>query len=300
MPILETIRQYDHFLESLKNIADMGCGTGDDIYWWATLEDYDDPPQPYNFNCFAVDHDGSKLAQVPAHKNIHKINADFSDTNIFPVSIDLMWAHDSLQYSTNPLATLKTWNEAMTVNGMLLLSVPTHSGVEYDRYYSKTLNGCYFHYNPTSLIYMLAVNGFDCRDAYLLKKFQDPWINMAAYKSDQAPMDPATTTLADLADKNLLHPTVVSSIMTNGYLKQEEIMMPWLDKENYFVDYVSHKESLPGMENLIPTVEGVHNISIKSEESSVAQAKPQTKETQLLKPVVIKNTPPTKKSYKHK
>jgi len=42
LPILETIRQYDTFLESLKNVADMGCGTGEDIAWWATLENYDD------------------------------------------------------------------------------------------------------------------------------------------------------------------------------------------------------------------------------------------------------------------
>jgi hypothetical protein len=298
MGILETIRQYDTFLESLKHIAIMGCGASPDVEWWATLENNDDPPEPYNFNCFAVDIDGSKLAQLPNLKNINKVAEDFSKQPLFPVSIDLMWAHDCFQYSTNPLQTLKHWNEAMTVNGMLLISVPTHSGIEYNHYYSRGYSKCYFHYTPVSLIYMLAVNGFDCRDAYLLKKFNDPWIDMAVYKTDVPPMDPATTTWFDLADKNLLSPSMVSSINTNGYLKQEEILMPWLDKELYFIDYVSRKMDWVPTEP--PTTTGVFNESTPSTETTIAQAKPQIKEQQLLKPMVLKPLPPTRKSYKSK
>jgi len=292
LSILETIRQYDTFLESLKNVADMGCGTGEDIAWWATLENYDDPPEPYNFNCFAVDRDPGKLAQVPDLPNINKIQQDFTEEYVFPVSIDLMWAHDSLQYSTNPLETLRRWNDAMTVNGMLLLTVPTHTGIEYDRYYSRSYNGCYYHYNPVSLIYMLAVDGFDCRDAYLLKRHQDPWINIAVYKSTVAPMDPATTSWFDLVDKKLLHPTVESSINSNGYVKQEEICMPWLDKELYFIDYVSQKMEWTPTEP--PTVTGVFNETTRSTETTVEQAKPKTKKTKVLKPMA-----PTRKSYKN-
>jgi hypothetical protein len=292
LPILETIRQYDTFLESLKNIAIMGCGSSEDVAWWATLENYADPPEPYNFNCFAVDNDPAKLAQVPVLPNVNKIQRDFSDDHIFPVSIDLMWAHDCLQYSTNPLQTLKRWNQAMTVNGMLLLSVPTHTGIEYDRYYSRGYSGCYFHYTPVSLIYMLAVNGFDCRDAYLLKKYQDPWINFAVYKTDVEPMDPATTNWYDLVDKKLLHPTIESSINTNGYLKQEEICLPWLDKELYFIDYVSQKMEWIPTEP--PTTTGVFNETTQSAETTIAQASPKAKTQQLLKPL-----PPTRKSYKH-
>ena len=294
LSILETIRQYDTFLESLRHVADMGCGTGEDIHWWATLEDYDDPPKPYNFNFFAVDNNANRLAQVPDLKNIHKVHDIYDRQHLFPVSIDLIWAHDSLQYSINPLETLRMWNSYMTVNGMLLLTVPQHTGIEYDRQYSRGYNGCYFHYNPINLIYMLAVNGFDCRDAYLLKKFQDPWIHMAVYKTDVSPMDPLTTTWFDLADKNLLHPSIVSSINSHGHLKQEEIVMPWLDKENYFIDYVSRSMDFPE-----PTeINGIFNETTKSEKSTVTQGKPKTKETKLLKPVKIQSTPPTRKSYK--
>ncbi len=296
LPILETIRQYDTFLESLRHVADLGCGDGEDIHWWATLENYNDPPEPYNFNCFAVDNNADRLSRVPKLKNIHTIHDIFDRPNLFPVSIDLIWAHDSLQYSINPLETLRNWNSYMTVNGMLLLSVPQHTGIDYGRHYSKGYSGCYFHYNPINIIYMLAVNGFDCRDAYLLKKFQDPWINMAVYKTDIAPMDPLTTTWYDLIDKNLLHPTIVDSVNANGYLKQEEICMPWLDKELYFIDYQSRMMEFPEATD----TSGVFNETTNSGKITVEQAKPRSKETRILKPLTIKSTPPTRKSYKNK
>ena len=268
----------------------MGCGTGGDITWWAMLESKDDPPEPYNYNCFAVDRDANKLSQVPDLVNINKINRDFTDRRIIPVSIDLMWSHDSLQYSTNPMETLRFWNEQMTVNGMLVLHVPQSNGVENNRYYSRTYNNCYYNHTPTSLLYMLAVNGFDCRDAYLLKQFNDPWIQMAVYKSDVEPMDPKTTTWFDLADKNLLHPSVVQSITKNGFLKQEEIIMPWLDKENYYIDWISQKTVIPE-EAGEPVVNGIFNKNINAKESKLKQPKVTTRETQLLKPVGITRPP---------
>ena len=287
---LDLISGYDTFLESLRTICDMGCGTGGDITWWAMLESKDDPPEPYNYNCFAVDKDAGKLSQVPDLTNINKINRDFTDRRIIPVSVDLMWGHDSLQYSHNPLETLRFWNEQMTVNGMLVIHVPQNNGVENNRYYSRTYNNCYYNYTPTSLIYMLAVNGFDCRDAYLLKQFNDPWIQMAVYKSDVEPMDPKTTTWFDLADKNLLHPSVVQSITKNGFLKQEEIIMPWLDKENYYIDWISQKTVIPE-EAGEPVVNGIFNKNINAKESKLKQPKVTTRETQLLKPVGITRPP---------
>jgi len=287
---LDLINGYDTFLESLRTICDMGCGTGSDITWWAMLESKDDPPEPYNYNCFAVDQDPSKLSQVPDLANINKINRDFTEKQILPVSIDLMWSHDSLQYSHNPLETLRFWNEQMTVNGMLVLHVPQSNGVENNRYYSRTYNNCYHNYTPTSLMYMLAVNGFDCRDAYLLKRFNDPWIQMAVYKSDVEPMDPKNTSWFDLADKNLLHPSVVQSITKNGYLKQEEVIMPWLDKENYYIDWIPQQTVIPE-EAGEPTVDGIFNKNVDATESKLKQAGTKIKGTSLLKPVGITRPP---------
>jgi hypothetical protein len=270
----------------------MGCGSGEDITWWATLESRDDPPVPYNYNCFAVDRDENKLSQVPNLVNVHKIKKDFN-ARCIPVEADLIWAHDSLQYSTNPIETLKVWNEQMNVDAMLILSIPQHSGVADNKYYSRTHSGCFYNFTPTSLIYMLAVNGFDCKDAYLLKEFNDPWIHIAVYKSAIAPMDATTTSWFDLIDAGLLNSTVVNSINSYGYLRQEDILYPWLDKENYFIDYVSQWTEIP--EEATRTFDGVINISTPSDNQTVKQAKIVKKETKIAKPIGIMRPP--KKKY---
>ena len=53
--IKDLVYQYDSFLDSLEVIADFGCGEGLDVEWWATLETRDEPPEPRNYLCYAVD-----------------------------------------------------------------------------------------------------------------------------------------------------------------------------------------------------------------------------------------------------
>lgn len=288
--IFNQLYEYDSFLDSLRTIADMGCGTGEDIEWWATLTTRDDPPVPHNYQCFAVDSDAKKLSKVPALPNIRKIHKDFNSPNLFPVKIDLMWAHNSFQYTPYPMETLRVWNEAMNVNGMLILTVTQQTGVELNRYYSRTHSGCFFNYTPASLLYMLAVNGFDCRDAYLLKKFESQQIHLAVYKSDTPPMDPNVTGWGELLKTNLLHPSIVESITKHGYLKQEEIVMPWLDRENYFIDYIVQPTEIPA-EAGEPTVTGVFDIAESSSKQHVAQGPVKVKETKLSKPVGVMRPP---------
>jgi len=262
----------------------MGCGTGEDITWWATLMSRDDPPEPYNYVCWAIDRDLAKLKQIPDLPGLHKLQADFT-VRCLPGPADLMFAHDSLQYCHNPLDTLRLWNEQMNVNGMLIVSVPMHTGVEYNRFYSRSYSGCYYNFTPASLIYMLAVNGFDTRDAYLLKKFNDPWINMAVYKSNIAPMDPANTTWFDLADKGLLHPSVINSLNKFGHVRQEELLYPWLDKENYYVDWIPQATEVPA--EAVHTEQGVRDTVVESTETTVKQAETVVKEPQKLAPTGV-------------
>ena len=290
--ILDQLYEYDSFLDSLKVIADMGCGSGEDITWWAKLTTRDTPPVPHNYRCFAIDKDAGKLNAIPNLPNIVKLQTDFNKP-VVPIPIDLMWAHDSLQYSINPLDTLRVWNEQMNYNGMLVLCVQQHSGVENNRYYSRAHNGCYHHFTPVNLLYMLAVNGFDCRDAYLLKQFGDPWIHVAVYKSGIAPMDPATTTWADLVETGLLHPTVVNSVTKYGYLRQEDVLYPWLDRENYFIDYISEWTEIP--KEAVKTTEGVFNTTKESATSTIKQAKKTQVRTKLAEPVGVLRPP--KKTY---
>jgi hypothetical protein len=293
LKVLNQLREYDSFLDSLHTIVDMGCGSGEDITWWATLESRDDPPKPYNYNCFAVDRNADKLAQIPKLKNIHTYEKDFNQPHCIPGSADLLWSHDSLQYSTNPIETLRVWNMQMNVDAMLVLSIPQHSGVADNKYYSRTHSGCFYNFTPTSLIYMLAVNGFDCKDAYLLKEFNDPWIHIAVYKSAIAPMDASTTSWFDLIDAGLLNTSVVDSINSYGYLRQEDILYPWLDRENYFIDYVSQWTEIP--EEATRTFDGVINISTPSDKQTIKQANILKKEPKIAIPIGILRPP--KKKY---
>lgn len=231
MRVIDLISTYDGFMDSLTVIADMGAGAGLDIEWWATAETRDDPPLPYNYVCYAVDKDVSQLVNLP--KNVHVIQGDFED-RLVPRSIDLLWCHDAFQYAVNPLATLKNWNSQMSENGMLVLMLPQTSNYQYNRLVNRVYDGCFYSYNVCTLIYMLAVNGFDCRDSYMYKAPNDPWIHMAVYKTNIAPMDPATTRWYDLAEKGLLHDSLVASINAHGHLRQEDIILPWLDRDFYF------------------------------------------------------------------
>jgi hypothetical protein len=81
---------------------------------------------------------------------------------------------------------------------------------------------------------MLAVNGFDCNDAYFYKNVNNNWIHLAVYKSID-PMDPRTNNLYHLSEKGLLNPSIFESLNQFGYVRQEDIIYPWLDKDFYLV-----------------------------------------------------------------
>ena len=230
--ILNIIYGYDTFLDSIEVIADMGCGSGLDMKWWAELETRDDEPRKHNYICYAVDKDPTQIvAELP--QNVTVVKGNFEEM-IISRKIDLLWSHDSFQYSLNPMQTLANWNKQMNVNGMLVLTVPTYSNHQYNRYVNRAYDFAYFNHNICTLIYMLAVNGFDCRDAYFYKGLNDPWLHAVVYKS-MDPLDPTTTKLYDLCDKELLHPSAVNSIQKHGYLRQEDLLYPWIDKDLHYV-----------------------------------------------------------------
>ena len=231
MDVLGMLYQYDSFLDSLSIIADMGCGEGLDTRWWAKLHTRDEPPVPHNYQVYAVDKDTSKIdkAMLAENKNIHVFESDFESVHL-PRKVDLIWSHDSFQYALNPMNTLKHWNHYMNTNGMLVLNVPIHTHYSYDRLQTQVHSGCYYTYNICNLMYMLAVNGFDCRDCFIYAQPNYGWIHFCVYKSYD-PFDAATTTLFDLADKNLLSDSAIACLNKYGYLRQEELAFVWLDKD---------------------------------------------------------------------
>lgn len=233
-PIRDLLYQYDSFLDSLQVIADYGCGAGFDIEWWATLETRDDPPEPRNYTCYAVDTNPKQIeSRIKNLPNLKIYQADIEYEQPISRQIDLLWCKDTFQYLTNPLNTLRLWNENMSVNGMLVLSLPQCVHYEHNRLNNISRNGWYFNYNVVNLMYMLAVNGFDCRDAYFYKDMNDMWLHVAVYKSEVAPMNPKLATWHNLIDSNLVNESVKNCIDRYGYVRQEELVTTWLDKDYY-------------------------------------------------------------------
>lgn len=233
--IRDLLYTYDTFLDSLEVVADFGCGDGSNIEWWAKLETRDDPPEPRNYLCYAVTSNAKKIrADVAALSNVKVLEADLEDSHRFiPRQVDLIWCHDTFQFITNPISTLRQWNEMMNVNGMLIITVPQAFHYKHNRLNNISYNGWYYNHNVVNMMYMLAVNGFDCRDAYFYKRENDIWLYIAVYKSDIEPMNPQTTSWHDLIDSKLVNESVENCINTFGYVRQEEIITAWLDKDFY-------------------------------------------------------------------
>jgi len=227
---LDLLYGYDSFLDSLEVVADMGCGSGLDTDWWARLETRDDPPEPRNYLCYAVDQQPTLDSATRNLSNVVVLEKSFEE-KILPRKADLIWCHDAFQYVQNPLQTLRNWNAQMNEDGMLIIILRQNVTYEYNRLVTRGYNHSYFNHNLVSLVYMLAVNGFDCNDAYALKSDNDPWLHIAVYKSSVEPMDPGTTGWHDLAEHGLLNPSIVRSYTQYGYVRQEDIMFPWLDKD---------------------------------------------------------------------
>jgi hypothetical protein len=233
---LKVLYGYDSFLDSLEFIADFGCGQGLDTQWWATLETRDEPPEPRNYKVYAVDKNINQFDQSIGNlPNVHTFDYDLDNEYfVLPRPVDLVWCHDTFQYLINPVNALKTWNNSMNVDAMLILVLPQNQHYYYNRLQSHSYNNVYFNYNIVNLMYMLAVNGFDCRDAYFYKEENNPWLHAAVYKSNIAPMDPTTTNWYHLAELDLLNDSVVACLNKYGCVKQEEIVTAWLDKDFHY------------------------------------------------------------------
>jgi ubiquinone/menaquinone biosynthesis C-methylase UbiE len=235
---LESLYKHDDFMLSLSNVIDMGCGSGLDLQWWATRTTRDDTPIPLEIKCLGIDLQASHRA-TPAHPNIQYQFQNFEDTILVNKrKFDLIWCHDSFQYVINPFQTLSNWWKIMPDDGMLALILPQSTNVEFNRQAFDQRDGCYHNWTLVSLIHTLAVSGFDCNGGFFRKQVDSPWITAIVYKSKQPPMDPRTTRWYDLADLGLLPHTAVASVTKNGYLKQQDLVLPWLDGS--LESYINH------------------------------------------------------------
>lgn len=228
---LNTLFEYDDFMESIGTMIDLGCGAGLDLEWWATRTTRDDIPVPLNIQCTGIDL-SNRLSLTQKYPNIRYQQANFENNisvkkdNFF----DVLWCHDAFHYAINPLATLKHWWSIAAEGAMLTLIVPQTTNFQQRHSAFSQPSGCYYHYTLINLIHMLSVSGWDCRSGFFLKRPNDHWLHAIVYKSNKEPMNPTTTTWYDLVDLELLPETADECIKRYGELRQSELVLPWIDK----------------------------------------------------------------------
>jgi len=230
---LETLNwlyEHDDFMMSIDTLIDLGCGAGLDLEWWATRTTRDEIPEPLNIKCTGVDQFDT-LQVAKQYPNVTYQRNDF-EKQIFTLKnkkYDVLWSHDSFQYAINPLETLRLWRSIAEPGAMLVIIVPQTTNLEYRKLSFIQPTGCFYHYTLVNLIHMLAVTGWDCDAGFFKKSANDPWLHAVVYRSDTEPMDPKISWY-QLAETGLLPRSAVDSINKYGFVNQNDLILPWLDK----------------------------------------------------------------------
>jgi SAM-dependent methyltransferase len=226
---LNRLYEYDDFMASIRTVLDLGCGTGDDLAWWATRTTRDTPAEPLNIRCYGVDL-ASELLLTKQHNNVFYQSIDF-ETQIMPLQqgYDVLWCHDSFQYAHEPIKTLGQWWKLAAPGAMLYLAVPATQRIHRNQLDYHLSSGCYYHHTMVSLIYMLATAGWDCRSGFFRQAPMDPWIHAVAYKGEQTPQNSKTTNWHTLSELKLLPESAERSILAHNHLRQQDLVVPWLD-----------------------------------------------------------------------
>ena len=225
---LNLLYEYDDFMESIGRLVDLGCGkAARDLEWWATRTTRDDVPVPLEIQCVGTD----RCAGIDIdYKNVSYQNLDIETYDSAKKGFDLLWCHDTFQYLLNPYQALKNWYNIANNSAMFVLILPQVTVMEYNTQAFDLPPGHFYNHTISSLIYMLAVNGWDCRDGFFKKDANDPWLHAIVYKSNTKPMNPLETSWYELAEAKLLPESADESINKYGKLRQRDLLLPWLDK----------------------------------------------------------------------
>ena len=230
---LETLNQlleYDDFMYSITTVIDLGCGLGDDLKWWATRTTRDEQPKPLNIECTGIDLKDT-IALVGNYKNLTYQQCDFEGEIVAPKKgFDILWCHDSFQYAITPIQTLSRWWNMASPGAMLYICVPITQRIHGRQLEYALPSGNFYHHTMVSLMYMLATAGWDCRGGFFKQAPGDAWIHACVYKSDTEPMDPKTTDWYKLSELKLLPQSTDASIHAHGYLRQQDLVIQWLDR----------------------------------------------------------------------
>jgi SAM-dependent methyltransferase len=221
------------FKRSIGSVLDLGCGSGTDLAYIANFTDSDDDnPRPLNIPCTGLDIKLTSDAKAYETKIKHYslVEHDFNSSELlpkFPKKFDVVWCHDVLQYSHSVINLLGAVNRSMNKNGMLYLSVPNTVSVNYGRFQNYTFSQQFQTFTVTQLIYLLAINGFDCNDFYLKKVKHDDCIEVITYKNSE-PYS-YTSTWYDLMDKKCFNDSANAIIEKHGFLTDQGLLTKWID-----------------------------------------------------------------------
>ena len=229
---LSILNSFIEFKLSIRKILDLGCGNGQDLNYWASMEDDDEEnPKRLNFKCWGLTNKyTSDLESVrDKNENVKLIEHDFNTDFDIPYvnNIDVVWCHDVLQCCYNPLYLLRAVNRVMAKNGMLCLTVPSTFNVNYGVFKNYTFANQYYTFTTTQIIYLLALCGFDCNDFYLKKEKHDDCIQVITYKS-RDPYDPETTWYG-LQEDGCFNESASEIILKYGHLSDQGLITKWID-----------------------------------------------------------------------
>jgi len=177
------------------------------------------------------------MGRVKHHQNIHYLTSDFTLTDLPENSQNLIYAHNSFQYSLSPIHTLMHWHSLLKVDGMLIISIPynfyIHDNNSIQTSGQTYYNSCYFNYGLGNLIMLLVSMGFDCRHGHFKIDKERGWIHAAVYKLNIAPNP--TVDWYTLCDQHLLPLSIENAVIKNGTFKEADIVVQWLDRSQYIL-----------------------------------------------------------------
>ena len=226
---LEILNGFDDFKESIGAVADLGCGKGNDLEYWANmtiLNEDGEPGVPLNLECVGFD---KNIPSTPQRDNITYIKHDLNSKKAIPYDkkFDVVWCHDVMQYIYSPVEFLGRVNRAMNLGGMLYLSVPSTVSTIHNIFQNYTPPMHYNTFTVSQVLYLLVLNGFDIKDFYLDKHKHEDEIQVIVYKESE-PLD-YDTSWYKLVDLDLLDDNMKEIVLRNGILTDQGVITKWID-----------------------------------------------------------------------
>lgn len=226
---LNTLYEFDDFMESVGSVIDLGCGSAKDLEWWATRTTRDDSKIPLNIKCMGVDR-FEVLPMAKSYRNMRYVSHDFEQPLQIKDKYDVLWCHDAFQFVIDPFSTLVHWRDLVNDGGMMVLILPQNTNLEFNVQAYDQRDYVYWNWTMVNLIHVLAVTGWDCANGFFLKEPNDPWLHAVVYKDQYQPQDPRSTRWYHLADAGRLPRSAVESVNRHGLVRQRDLVLPWLDR----------------------------------------------------------------------